>query len=189
MRINKRLHLVIPVTREDGTVLYAHSTPISEEIFDAHFLVIAKTFSAIYAEGLGPLAGPRVADKILRRVARNLGEWDKSDGTPGPAQGLVAEMRRLTNVLAPGAKGWEMRQFEEALSAQLIDATDASEIEAALTFFTVASAMHRRVDLKEILEAAAGLWGARIEYLNCTEYLNSLRTSTEAASTGATTAA
>ena len=61
MHINRKLNLVIPIERADGSQIFTHSTPISAEVFDKYFLVIAKTFSAIYSEGLGPLGGPRVA--------------------------------------------------------------------------------------------------------------------------------
>jgi hypothetical protein len=185
MRIDKRLNLVIPVERADGAMIYVHSTPISVEVFDTYFLVIAKTFGAIYSEGLGVIAGPRVADKLLRKVAQDMGAWE---GAGGVRDGLVAEMRRLSNVLSPGAQGWEMLPFDDAKARGVIDAADAAEIEAAITFFTVASAMHRRTDQADILGSAMSLWGARIESLSCTELMNSLRTSTVAASSGATAA-
>lgn len=185
MKLDRRLNLVIPVERGDGTTVYAHSAPISADIFDTYFLPIAKTFSAIYAEGLGPIAGPRVADKVLRKVAQEMGIWD----TPGGVQhGLVAEIRRLTNVLLPGKNGWELLPYEDALKQKTIDQDDAHEIEAALTFFMVASAMHRRADLEAILNGAMNLWGARTELLSCTEFLNSLRTLSEVGNTGETAA-
>ena len=69
LKINRKLHLVIPIEQGNKT-LYAHSTPVEAETFDNFFLPIAKTFSAIYSEGLGVIAGPRIAAKLLRRVSR-----------------------------------------------------------------------------------------------------------------------
>ena len=56
MKINRALNLVIPIDSEKGQ-LFVHSTPISREIFEQYFLVISKTFAAIFSEGLGAIAG------------------------------------------------------------------------------------------------------------------------------------
>jgi hypothetical protein len=186
IRINRHLNLVIPVTLADGAQVFVHSTPISSDVFDTFFMPIAKTFAAIYSEGLGIVAGPRIADKMLRKVSQDLGVWE---GSTGVQNGLIAEMHRLTNVLAAGKKGWEMWPFDEAKTKGLIDKDDAAEIEAALCFFTVTSAMHRKADLHEILGGAMKLWGAQIEPLSCTEYMNSLPMSTVGGSIGVMAAA
>lgn len=181
-RISKKLNLVIPVTRdEDGVEMYVHSSPITADTFDTYFLPIAKTFSAIYSHGLGPIGGPRVADKMLRRVAVDMKEWD---GLGGVQQGLVAEMHRLTVVLAPGERGWEMIPYDEAVKRVILSTADAAEIEAAITFFMLASAMHRHADLLEILGGAMRLWSARIESSTSTELITFLQTQTAAESTG-----
>src|SRR5690348_319822 len=93
MKINRQLHLVIPLTGTDGSIrTYVHSTAISSDLFEKYWLVISKTFAQMHAEGLGNLAGPRVADKLLRATAEQLGTW------PDVKSGLVAEIHRLTNV-------------------------------------------------------------------------------------------
>lgn len=181
MRVSRSLHLVIPVTRADGTEIYVHSTPISADVFETHFLVLSKTFAAIYGEGLGAIAGPRVANKLLKKIAKDLGTWD---GPGGVERSLMAEIRRLTNVLAPGQRGWETYPFDDAVTKGVLDREDGDEIEAAASFFTVASCMHRRADLKEILDGSMKLWGARTESLNCSEFMSSLQTSTAGASSG-----
>lgn len=173
LKVNRQLHLVIPITQGEKT-LFVHSTPVSSEQFDTFFLVIAKTFSAIYAEGLGAVAGPRVAAKLLRRVAESLGEWEDVK------VGLVDEIRRMTNVFAPTDKGWQMIPLDDAVTSKLIDKEDASEVENAIVFFTVTWLMHKRTDREEVVTAAASLWGARIDSLSCTAFLDSLRTSTTA---------
>lgn len=185
-RISKNLNLVIPVTRTDGAEIFVHSTPISADVFDTYFLPISKTFAAIYGQGLGMLAGPRVADKLLKKVSKELGEWE---GPGGVEQGLMAEIRRSTTVMAPGKGGWEMLTFDDAVKMQQIDKDDAAEIEGALVFFMVSSAMHRKQDLPQILGGAMKLWGARTDVSNSTDYLNSLRTLTVVGSSGGTAAA
>lgn len=185
MMIDRRLNLVIPVTRSDGSTMFVHSTPISSQIFDSYFLPIAKAFSAIYTEGLGPVAGPRIADKMLKKVAMELEVWE---GHSGVQNGLVNHIQHSTNILMIGKAGWEMVPYYDAKAGGLIDAEDASEVDAAVTFFILASAMHRRTELKGILDGAMSLWGAQTESLNCTDYLTSLRTSTARESSGATVA-
>jgi hypothetical protein len=182
VHIDKHLNFVIPV-QGDGVTTYVHSMPIGEDVFDRYFLVISKTFAAIYNEGLGVTAGPRVAAKLLKRVATEMGVWDGADGVQ---TGLMTEIRRLTNVVAPGPNGWTTFPFQDALGENYLSKGDVSEVENALVFFTVASAMHRRAELESILNGAGSLWGARVEPLNCTEFAASLTTSTATGSSGAT---
>lgn len=183
MKIDRKLNFVIPVDTDAGT-LYVHSMPLSTDVFEANFLLISKTFSAIYNEGLGAAAAPRVASMLMRQIALDMNGREK-DGTPLPdgpgsqrADALMAEVRRLSNVVAPGPGGWEVIPFQEALKREIIDGQDASEVENAIVFFIVASAMHRRGEIQDILDGAANLWGAQTSLLNCTAFAASLRTST-----------
>jgi len=190
MRIDRKLHLVIPIVREGGAQCYVHSTPISAQVFDTYYLTIAKTHSAIFAEGLGLLSGPRVADKLLREAAIAAGRWEDSrndSGTllqAGVKNGLVAEMQRMTVVFAPGASGWDTVPFDQAVKRAVIDEDEASEVMAAITFFTVFSCMMRKSELTDAL-GGMKLWGARVESLNSTEFRNSLPTLTPGATSGA----
>lgn len=190
MRIDRRtLNLIVPVTREDGATVYVHSAPIAEDMFDLYYKPIARTFNQIYSGGYGITAGPRIANRLLRDVSVDLGVWEDQKGVdgrpvPGVKSGLMNEIYRLTNVLAVGEKGWETVPYQEAVARGLLDAADASEVEGAIVFFTVASAMHRREQRAEVLAGAALLWSAQITSLNSTEYMNSLPTSTRAGSSG-----
>lgn len=193
MKINKSLNFVIPIyeTQEQKDdkgkvelvqvpVSWVHSTPIRQETFERWHLLIAKVFASIYGEGLDYRTGPRIASMRLREIAQEMKMWD---GPNGAEVGLVAEIRRLTNVISPGKSDmpWQM-----AVSSGAIDPADVSEVENAITFFTVASHMHRRHELEGILTAAAGIWSAQVTSLNCMEFSNSLKTSTEGVSSGAT---
>lgn len=179
MNIDRSLNLVVPVDRADGTTIYVHASAISREAFDANFLVIAKTFTAIYAEGLGVVAGPRIAAKMLKKVAADMGQLEVVQ------KGLLAEMSRLTNVIAPGGNGWTSLPVNIALDQKMIDADDVEEVENAIAFFTLASAMHKKREARGILEQAARLWSALISSSNATEYAASLSTSMTAAGSGA----
>ena len=172
MIVNEKLNLVIPLEREDGPV-YVHSTPISKMVFERYFLVISKTFSEIYAGGLGAMSGPRVAAMLLRKIATDNGALDDVE------KGLFAEIRRLTIFICPGLNGWEQTTLHDAIQRNLLDEDELSEVENALTFFIVASAMHRRKERKMILEGAATFWGGQVTLLDCMAWIASLTTSTE----------
>ena len=181
MKLNQKLNFVIPIECEVGEIL-VHATPISREVFERYYMEIAKTFAEIYTGGLGIAAGPRVAKMVLKKVSTDMGTWD---GPTGVESGLLAEIRRLANAIVPiAAGGWEVVSLHEAISKGVINPDDAAEVDNALTFFTVASVMHKRADAAAILEGAGRLWGARVELLNSTELKNSLQTSTAPASTG-----
>ena len=87
--------------------------------------------------------------------------------------------------LSASGGNYETVTLQEAIDRRLMSDADVSEVENAITFFIVYSAIQRRKDLAETLDGLAELWGARTSSLNSTEYAASLRTSTPAASTGA----
>jgi hypothetical protein len=176
VRINSNLNLVFPVdTASNGTV-YVHATPLSREVFERYFLVISRTFTAIYAEGLQIMGGPRVAALMLKKVAEERGEWDGPDGV---RDGLMAEIRRLMNVAVVGPEGWKSLPYHTARRDGTIDDDDAAEVEGIVCFFISASAMHLRSQLPSILSGVSSLWGAQTTSSNSTEYAASLPISTE----------
>lgn len=180
MKIDRQLNLVIPVERETGT-LYVHSMPIGREVFERYFLVISKTFASIYSEGLNVMAGPRVAALMLRQTAETMGVWLGEDGVEA---GLMAEIRRLSNVLTLGDNGWQMQPLQVALDRQVLDAEEVSEVENAIVFFTVASLMHHRSEREGVVTGAAKMWNAQISSQSIMELKASLQTLTETDNTG-----
>lgn len=182
MRLDEQLNLVIPVDRADGTTIWVHASPISREVFEQHWLVMSKAFAALYGEGLGMIAGPRIAALMLRRVAEDAGKLRDADL-------LITEIRRLANVLVPAVApqtGWQMYPLEVAVAQNMIDEDDAAEVEGVLCFFTLAWRLHRRTERLSILDGAARLWGALTSRLNLLEFANSLRTLNVTAPTGET---
>ena len=180
-KLDRKLNLVIPLER-DGGEIYVHATPIAREAFEANFLLISKTFTAIYEEQLGPRGGPRVAALMLNRIAA-------AGGMTESATALMNEIRRLSNVIAPGPKGWDAIPLQVAVDEKRLDAEEQSEVENAIVFFIANSAMHRANIRPIILEGAATLWGARIESLSLMEFVSGLSTSMPVANTGAKAAA
>jgi hypothetical protein len=162
---------------DDGN-LYIHSTPIGREVFEDNFLVISRAFTAVYTNGLGPVTGPRVAALLLKQEATTLGVWERTQ------QSLMAEIYRLTTAIVPTDNGWESIPFDIAKKRGIIDADIASEVENSLVYFTCASSIHLRAELTVALEGLRTLWGAQTTSSNSTEYMNSLRISTQEESTG-----
>lgn len=194
MKVSRALNLVVPLYEEEspgldkdgkplppGISAYVHAAPISTEVFDAHWRVLSRTFAALIEQGLLSM-GPKIASRMLRTVAQEFGTWD---GPAGARLVLIPEIRRLANVLVPGAKGWDLLQFDDAVKTGAISDEDASEVEGALVFFTVSyhNSPHRA--RKEMMMGSLAPWGARIESSSCTDFLTSLRTSTAGASSGA----
>jgi hypothetical protein len=189
MRIDKKLNLIIPIESDDDPALYrayVHSTPVSSQVFDNYFLIIGQAWTSIFTEGLGIVGGTRVADKLLKKVAIDKGVWD---GETGVQEGFINEMHRLTNVFTTTGRGWEMIPWDDAVKKKMLSQDEISEIESALVFFTLASLMNRKKELMGVLGGAMTMWGARVEFLSCTEFLNSLRTLTAAENSGVTAAA
>ena len=180
MEINRRLNLVVPITREKDKI-YVHSSPISLDVFKANFKVIGRTFETLNTL-FGPTSGPRVAAMTLDSVATDL-------GLEAETQSLKNEMRRLSNVIVPTNAGWETIPLQDALDKKLINDEDASEVENAIVFFTVLSWMPRKEVRQELMEIPVKILGARLESSTCTEYANSLKTSSDAGSSGEMVAA
>lgn len=138
--IDKKLNVVVGVDMADGSDGFVHAMPLSREVFETHFLVISKMVAAIFGEGLTIIAGPRVASLMLKKVATDLGVWD----TPGGVKdGLMLEIRRLSNLAVSTPGGWSSIPLQEAIDKRLIDDESLSELENALVFFTAVSAIMR----------------------------------------------
>jgi len=169
-KIDARLNLVVPVERETGP-LYVYALPLSRAAFDANFLLISKTFAALYQEGLSFVAGGRVGGLMLRQVARDMKQ-------PEAADALLSELRRTASAVLLVDGKWTPIPLEDALNKGVLDPEDAAEVEGAMTFFMVASAMHKRSQLASILEGMAGLWGAQITSSPLSDLIASLPAST-----------
>jgi hypothetical protein len=168
----------------DPIIAYVHSTPLSVDAVDHYFGTLGPTWNTVMSGGYGIAAGPSNALRILQRVADNLGVWKNRDGTAGEGQMLLEEIRRLTMVSVPGAKGWIAIPLDVAVQQGHLNAEDKSEVENAIVFFIAAYAMLGRAVRREMVETAAELWGARISSLNSTEFTNSLTTSTATVNSG-----
>ncbi len=122
MKIARNMNFVLPVETEMGAG-YVHSVPISKEVYRQHFYILSKTFAAIFSEGLGVVAGPRVAYLMLEKICKDLGVWDNAEGVKNT---LVTEIIRLSNLVYPvEGKGWDTVPLDVAIERDVIDLDEA----------------------------------------------------------------
>ncbi|EGD6889014.1 hypothetical protein ACUCE5_001539 [Escherichia coli] len=180
MKIARNLNLIIPVRTEKGNG-WIHATPISKEVFKEHFFILSKTFSAIFSEGLGVVAGPRIAFLMLERISRDSNIWE---GDKGVRNTLVNEVIRLANLVYPvEGKGYDTIPLDMALEREIID---LDEVAGELIFFTCDSSINSPEQAKGTMDVVNGVWSTQCSLLNLTEWIASLPTLKSAASSGAT---
>ncbi|OKV87229.1 hypothetical protein AWP67_22020 [Escherichia coli] len=181
MKISRNLNLIIPVRTEKGNG-WVHATPISKEVFKEHFFILSKTFSAIFSEGLGVVAGPRIAFLMLERISRDSNIWE---GDKGVRNTLVNEVIRLANLVYPvEGKGYDTIPLDMALEREIIDLDEVAG--GVLFFLFVSSVKFTRSRAKGTMDVVNGVWSTQCSLLNLTEWIASLPTLKSAASSGAT---
>lgn len=198
MHIDKRLNLVIVLQQADEDdendttpPIYVHCTPLLLETVKTYHMVLAKAFSALMSERLSVTAGPSVAAYTLEEVAKTTYRspgvtwWEGRDGVE---QGLFAEMRRLSNVIAPRPNGWGLIPLQMVLDGGqevALGADEATGVMNQLAFFMVVSAIAPVRDRGKLVKGGAYLYDGQTTLLGCTDYTTSLTTLTPAVNTGA----
>jgi hypothetical protein len=172
--INKKLNLVLPIELDENHKIYFHSVPISEEVFDANFWLLTRTLANLYANGAGPSMAPRIASRALRDAAKQMDEEQDI------SLNLMNEIIRLTNVIMPSTNGggWQNLLYYDVKSRKLVDEKVLREVENAIVYFIVASALHLRSEIQMAYQGLVGIWKAEISSLSVMEYMNSLPTLT-----------
>jgi len=165
-------------------MIWVHHTPVRREVFEEHFLVLTKTISSMYEQGLPPPMASRIALLMLRKVADDMGLRPTVDGA------LLPEMWRMTNVMVSGlgmnGSGWSTLPFEKVVADKLIDEEDAQEVRNYVVFFTAASWVHKKDELERMLYPMLRDSGLQITSSTSTDLLASLPTLTPPVSTGVT---
>ncbi|HFT9206460.1 hypothetical protein [Escherichia coli] len=180
MKISRNMNLIIPVRTEKGNG-WIHATPISKEVFKEHFFILSKTFSAIFSEGLGVVAGPRIACLMLERISSDMNIWD---GEKGVRNTLVNEIIRLANLVYPvEGKGYDTLPLDMALERGIVEFDDVA---GELVFFTCVSSINTPEQTEQMMLAVSGMWNSRTSSLSLTEWIASLPTLKPVASSGAT---
>ncbi|ECC3814918.1 hypothetical protein E1L19_01165 [Salmonella enterica subsp. enterica] len=180
MKIARNLNLIIPVRTEKGNA-WIHATPISKEVFKEHFFILSKTFAAIFSEGLGVVAGPRVAYLMLERIAGDMNIWN---GEKGVRNTLVNEIIRLANLVYPvEGKGYDTLPLDMALEREIVELDD---VIGELVFFTCVSSINSPEQVKGTMDVVSGIWSTQCSSLSLTDWIASLQTLKPTVSSGAT---
>lgn len=180
MKISRNMHLIIPVETEMGNA-YIHAAPISKEVYREHFFILGKTFSAIFSEGLGVVAGPRVAYLMLESICKKEEVWD---GENGVRNTLVNEIIRLSNLVYPvEGKGWDTKPLEVALQREIVE---LDEVIGELVFFTCVSSINKPVQALGLMNEVNGMWNSQTSFSNITDWMRSLPILKPAGSSGET---
>ena len=177
MQIDARLNIVIPLEL-NGSRVHVHSTPISLEVFEQFFDVLAKAYNEVIRLGIDSPVSIRTARLWLRKMAADAGRMEEVQN------GLINEIHRLTNMLVMSAKGWETVPFQQMIQGEKFAVEEVSEIENALIFFTFVSHLTERSKRTISQKGVAGVLNGQATSLNCTEYAASLPTSTAPVSSG-----
>lgn len=182
MKINRRLNLAFTVEREDGSMLHAHHVPIPEEVFEANWRLLTKAVNMMYIDVFLPLVASRIGYRMIKKVAEDMKlneeELDK---------GFFQHVWRLTTVFLPGTT--DPVPLEIAAANKMIDSDELSEVRNCVCFFTSASWVHPRAELKgvyELIEGERKDSGKLTGSWSSTEYGASLKISTPPVSSGAT---
>lgn len=191
MQIDDNLNLVIPavehlyIDKSDGKDIerveitaYAYHTPISRDVFTANFRLLTQTIADSQKNGAQYhlIHGKTVAGLTLREVA-------KAEGLQ--AAPILAEIRRLTSILAPTANGYEPLPVDVALARDVIDDEVWGEVESAIVFFTCNYCLEKKFLRASTAKTAASILGGYITSSTPTEYCVSLKTATTVTDTPA----
>lgn len=180
MKINRAMNLIVPVETDAGTA-YIHSTPISKEVYKEHFFILSKTFSMIFSEGLGIVAGPRIAYLMLEKIAQEKGIWDSANGVKNT---LVTEIIRLSNLVYPSeGKGWDTKPLDVALDSGVVE---LDEVIGEIVFFTCISAINKPDQARGLMSQVSGLWSSATTSLGLMAWIDSLAISKPSGSSGET---
>lgn len=176
--INRKLNLTMEWDTPKGK-LYLFSVPIAKNVFDDNYMLFARSYSALYANDLGAVSGPRIAAQLLKAQAIAMEQPQRYDN-------LIMEIRRLTSVFTPAHQGagYENLPYFEAIKRKLIDDEDTSEIESALCFFTLVLWMTPKPRLPIVLGGLSLIWSAETTSSTISDYQRSLPTLTKEENTG-----
>ena len=181
MKLNEALNLVLPVGE-----CQAYHTPISREVFEANYRILAATKAQLSSKGIYYQmdAGPRIAGLTLRDEGKKDAEDrgrvdDKGQPLDELTPALLGEIKRLTVILCPSPSGFDLKPVDQAIQGGHIDLDDWREAESAIVFFTCLCSLAPKASRAEIARATAGLLKASITSQPPMEVAASLRTLTQ----------
>ena len=184
MQIDGSLNLVFPIVwKNNEPLIWAYHSPINRKIFESAYRLLAATKDVLCPRGDWSTTSPMIAALTLKDAGRQdaaqfglpAGVTMEDGGTAVP---FLAELRRLTTIMAPTANGYESLPAEVAISRKIVSEDDWTDAESALVFFTSALSLTPH-GLRPVLGPAfaAALRGS-ITSSSPTAFCESLATST-----------
>lgn len=166
-------------------LVWAYHTPISREVFEAHWRIVAATSAKLLQKGVSPSV-VSIAVLALKDAGRaDAAEYGLPEGLDAAAGGLAVplllEIRRLTMILAPQPTGCVMQPVDQALANGIIDADDWAEAEKSLVFFTCGFSMAMRTRKETSALGLAAVLAGSITSLSPMDFGASLLTLTPVA--------
>lgn len=210
MKIDKKLNLVLEIEQDTGRTtqvmkdgkpvldkgepvmepvmvkLYSHSTPVEETTFERYGLLLGEVMAKVYGKGFGVGMSGRLALLLVKQLAAEEGP----DYVADVQSGLINEIDRLTSIIAlDPVAGWGPMPISIALKNEIISDREYKEVISNAVFFTAVSWLQTPKEQKSYVFPMMRIYNAQIVSLTATDFSNSLRMSTSAASTSESAAA
>lgn len=197
MQVTSTLNLALPVRSRlvetelpenpekrvvvEEPLLWLYHQPISMDLFEANWRIIAATKQAIFGKSVGYAyeSGPRIARLALLDAAKaDAAEF----GTPDVGSAFLETLKTRTTILAPGKEGgaFTYHPIDYAVTNKIVTADEWAEALSALVFFTCAYAMARPIGREAVAASTALLLRGLMTSFTLTEFADSLKPSTSA---------
>ncbi|HGJ5160244.1 TPA: hypothetical protein ACJGKV_002956 [Salmonella enterica subsp. diarizonae serovar 61:l,v:1,5,7] len=171
MKIDKKLNLVCSISRDDGSLIYVHTSPFPYEVVEEHCLMLGGLFTSFIAQ-VGGLGAARVAAMMLRKKIK---KEQEVTGQGGP--NIVDEIHRQTTVIFNDNGQWKSVPLDSAMKQGIISADEFREVEGEIVFFMVSSAIQKPELIKPTVGSVIGMFGGQLTLSTATEWRGSLLTS------------
>ncbi|MDN4237921.1 hypothetical protein OA819_04515 [Citrobacter freundii] len=171
MKIDKKLNLVCSISRDDGALIYVHTSPFPYEVVEEHCLMLGSLFTSFIAQ-VGGLGAARVAAMMLRKKIKKEQEVTGQDGP-----NIVDEIQRQTTVIFNDNGQWKSVPLDSAMKQGIISADEFREVEGEIVFFMVSSAIQKPDLIKPTVGSVIGMFGGQLTLSTATEWRGSLLTS------------
>ncbi|MPQ54748.1 hypothetical protein GBC03_12530 [Citrobacter telavivensis] len=171
MKIDKKLNLVCSISRDDGSLIYVHTSPFPYEVVEEHCLMLGSLFTSFIAQ-VGGLGAARVAAMMLRKKIKKEQEVT-GEGSPN----IVDEIQRQTTVIFNDNGQWKSVPLDSAMKQGIISADEFREVEGEIVFFMVSSAIQKPELIKPTVGSVIGMFGGQLTLSTATEWRGSLLTS------------
>jgi hypothetical protein len=170
--LDKRLNLVLEVERDDKSICYIHSAPISRNLWKTHYTFLSMSINSLYADGFPPSTCARIIYNRMLEIAEQ-----QKDRFGNLSKTLFPEIWRLTNVLVPTDQGFDTVSFYDAMrDPKILDQDNVEEVQNFICFFTAASWVHglSRKEREAFQQLMTKGFGVQITSLPVTEYKSSI---------------